>query len=370
MNNSADAVFIGNYDDSIYGIFSGTTGWRFLFDHKNGRFGIDVANPKVPLSFPTVEGKKISLYPGVTGDAGMGVFPNEFRLHSDHSNADMTFGYDDYTNGFTERMRIKGSGNVGIGTNNPTTLLTVAANGKGITQQSLNAATQIGFYTTGTTAYVQTHTNTPMFFATNNGQVQMTLSTAGNFGIGTTTPQTKLDIATGRLRFTGSAGANAPPGIEFTNASGNALSGFVGQYDDNTLGLYGFGGSGWGFLWDVNDASLRLGTPQKATGYMLNVGGKIIAEEIRVLIQANWPDYVFEPDYKLRGLKDLEQYINQNKHLPGIPTAEEIKTDGHQLGDIQIKLLQKVEELTLYMIEADKKIKELQEHIITLEQKK
>jgi hypothetical protein len=88
--------------------------------------GIGVSDPSRPLSFPATLEKKISLYPGGTGDAGFGVFGNELRINSDHASADITMGFDNYINGFTERMRVKGNGNVGIGTNNPTYKLDLA----------------------------------------------------------------------------------------------------------------------------------------------------------------------------------------------------------------------------------------------------
>lgn len=88
--------------------------------------GIGTPNPTRPLSFPALLGKKISLYPGATGDAGFGVFANELRIHSDYSGADVTFGYDTYPSTFTELMRIKGNGNVGIGTISPVYKLDVA----------------------------------------------------------------------------------------------------------------------------------------------------------------------------------------------------------------------------------------------------
>lgn len=77
------------------------------------------------LSFPATLAKKITLYPGTIGDAGFGVFSNELRMASDYSGADITFGYDSRANGFTERMRLKASGNLGIGTSNPGQRLSV-----------------------------------------------------------------------------------------------------------------------------------------------------------------------------------------------------------------------------------------------------
>ncbi len=90
-----------------------------------------------------------------------------------------------------------------------------------------------------------------------------------------------------------------------------------------------------------------------ATGYALTVGGKIIAEEVKVQLQP-FPDYVFESNYSLRPLEEVEQYINDNKHLPGMPTACEAEEGNVGLGELNRKLVEKVEELTLYVIELKK----------------
>jgi hypothetical protein len=88
---------------------------------------------------------------------------------------------------------------------------------------------------------------------------------------------------------------------------------------------------------------------------MLTVAGKIGAREIKVSTNAG-ADFVFEPGYKLPALSELEQYVKTNKHLPEIPTAQQMVKDGINLGELNIKLLQKVEELTLHLIEKEKQL--------------
>ncbi len=102
------------------------------------------------------------------------------------------------------------------------------------------------------------------------------------------------------------------------------------------------------------------------TDKTLRVAGNVITKEIRV--QTNvWADFVFDPSYNLPSLKEVETHIQDHKHLPGIPTEVEVKENGVNLGDIQVKMLQKIEELTLYVIDLKKenekqeeKIKEMQ----------
>ena len=88
----------------------------------------------------------------------------------------------------------------------------------------------------------------------------------------------------------------------------------------------------------------------------LSVNGNIRAHEIK-LETDNWSDFVFEEDYKLRSLKEVEHFIIQHKHLPDIPSQEEVLENGIQLGDMDAKLLQKIEELTLYLIQQQELIK-------------
>ncbi len=93
----------------------------------------------------------------------------------------------------------------------------------------------------------------------------------------------------------------------------------------------------------------------KAKDYVLVVGGKAICEEVKVQVKSMWPDYVFDKSYNLLSLEEVEKYIQQHKHLPGIPSASAIKDqNGIELGNMQSLLMQKVEELTLYLIELKK----------------
>jgi hypothetical protein len=107
-----------------------------------------------------------------------------------------------------------------------------------------------------------------------------------------------------------------------------------------------------------------------ATGYQLSVDGKIIAEEVKVQLSTSWPDYVFADDYRLMPIEELEKSIRQNKHLPNIPSAADVTAEkGIELGEMNRKLLEKVEELTLYIIQLKKENTSLESRLKKLEEK-
>jgi hypothetical protein len=136
------------------------------------------------------------------------------------------------------------------------------------------------------------------------------------------------------------------------------------EYTSNfEIGYHHYNGTGWytnfsldGYGNGFFQGSLGIGTTTPT--YKLSVNGTIGAKEIKVT-SSGWSDFVFEPDYDLPSLQEVETFIDQNGHLPDIPSAEEVKANGISLGEIDAKLLQKIEELTLYVIELKKENEDL-----------
>jgi hypothetical protein len=200
-----------------------------------------------------------------------------------------------------------------------------------------------------------------------NGSV---LSTpAGSLiGIGTTTPKAPLDVngvgvvASGNwnvhtvARFS-DGGAITHSAILFdTGGSGpTATRGFRINKTSQDFFITRFDSTGAGNPTDdlaiLSNGNVGIGTmiPQ----YKLSVNGTIQAKE--VIVNTGWSDYVFDPEYRLTPLREIAAYVKENHHLPEIPSASEVAEKGIGLGEMESKLLAKVEELTLHMIHADEK---------------
>ncbi|MCH2217244.1 MAG: hypothetical protein MK076_04055 [Flavobacteriales bacterium] len=114
------------------------------------------------------------------------------------------------------------------------------------------------------------------------------------------------------------------------------------------------------------NGNVGIGTTD-TEGFKLGVNGRIAATEVKVAKYENWADFVFEEEYQLPTLTEVEKHIQEKGHLKDIPSAEKVAQEGFYLAEMNAKLLQKIEELTLYMIQQNKEIKQLKAKVEKLE---
>jgi len=219
----------------------------------------------------------------------------------------------------------------------------------------------------------------------------LNIDTDNEVGIGTDTPDAKLDIQ-GPTNSTSTilnvrnnySGTSNLYGIDSYAVPSDGYGygarmrgGYIGAYgwavggnSDRTIyGVYGYasgGGRGYG-VYSFSDMKVRqrlfVGTSTTMEDASPNVevlvDGEIACEELIVEKSEDWPDYVFQDDYKLRSIYDLEKSIQEKGHLPGIPSAQEVEEGGLKVGEMQYKMMEKIEELTLYVIQLKKENDEL-----------
>jgi len=321
------------------------------------------------------------------------------------------------------KMTINAAGQVGIGLTNPNHLLHIA-NGDLFVESSVGkiifgyetGGSQWRLGTTGAGADIRWYTyngttETPMHYFHQNGNmgiatgIPVPLARLDVKGAGTTSSTNTFALRNSvgdtllRMRDDGRMGIAyngttygrqvniGGTGINFYTANEVAFGGAVFPTDtslviwsnsnaNNYLVLNpSWGNTGVGTYtpnakFHVNGAILvGSNSARIATGYAVSIDGRLMSEESTVLNSTSWPDYVFEQDYKLKPLEEVEKHINLNKHLPNIPPASVIEKEGIQLGDMSKRLMEKVEELTLYLIEMKKENKALEERLNKLEKK-
>ncbi len=141
-----------------------------------------------------------------------------------------------------------------------------------------------------------------------------------------------------------------------------------------TTNSSGGGSSGGGSsVWSESSSvasytgDVGVGTSTVPNGYKMAIDGKLITEEVKVQLSGNWPDYVFAEDYNLPSLKEIQRHIKENGHLPNIPSAREAKANGIELGEMNKLLLEKIEELTLYILQLEQKNQAIEKRLNKIE---
>lgn len=193
-----------------------------------------------------------------------------------------------------------------------------------------------------------------------NGQERMTIDQYGNVNIGAPTLiGTRLNVDGGLGKF------NAGIAVyDYTGGANNtAVYAAAGGATNTNWAGYFYQGN----VYVADD--VRIGTTSGATGYKVSVAGKVMCEELKVQLQANWPDYVFAREYELKPLHEVENEIRRTGHLPGVPSAGEIQSNGLEVGEMQRIMMEKIEELTLYMIDLQKENTAIKEELARLKEK-
>jgi D-ribose pyranose/furanose isomerase RbsD len=214
-------------------------------------------------------------------------------------------------------------------------------------------------------SYIRLLDNSMLFNVVSSSGVNkqaLSINTEGNIGIGTTNPSAILDINSPiptQGRYNSQKWSAGNPGYSLTlqtiwNNSGINQE-FIQRYngvDYTSLAFF--------------QGKIGIGTTNPDE--KLTVNGKIHAQEVRIDLAypMTVPDYVFANNYKLKSLQEVEEFIKQNSHLPEIPSAKEIEKNGLMLAEMNMSLLKKIEELTLYSIEQEKKINTQAQEIETL----
>jgi hypothetical protein len=261
------------------------------------------------------------------------------------------------------------TGNIGIGTVNALEKIHIS-NGKLLFksgQNTNNSAHQTGlkFTTDNNNAFSEilvrrggASTQIGLQFNTYYGEVQETMTLMNNkVGIGTLNPDAKLHIY-----GTNAGSGNVLASLMIGKNNGAEIQAIQESNDDDVQSL-AFRVKSSGLNADDSFEAMRIykngnvGIGTTSPQYKLAVKGTIGTGEVIVEDVSSWPDFVFQPTYTLKSLEEVEQFILTNKHLPDVLSEKEVKENGLSLGQSDAVLLQKIEELTLYLIEQNKEVK-------------
>lgn len=198
---------------------------------------------------------------------------------------------------------------------------------------------------------------------TTKGQRNHVTIANSNLGVGTTSPTAMLEVKGRVIGFPATSGTDQPNAVYRISSAPTTVVLDFGMKGEASSWIQSTSrtdlSKNYSLLLNPNGGNVGIGTTNVPSDYKLAVDGKVIAEEITVKLSEQWPDYVLKPTYSLRSLKEVELFITEKSHLPDVPSATEVEANGIELGEMNAILLKKIEELTLYLIEANKSIDEL-----------
>jgi len=188
------------------------------------------------------------------------------------------------------------------------------------------------------------------------------LGCPASVGIGTDNPAASLDVR-GTGYFSSFFGINTVPSNQYQLHVNSSVGTTAGIYL-NTNHPQGWPNVKYGFQNVVNNSNtIAYAVTDLNSGfdvYRVMGDGHVWCTELDIKLKEDFPDYVFDNSYKLMSLAELEKYIIQHKHLPNTPTADQIREEGMSVGKMQVKQMEKIEELTLYLLEINKKLEKLE----------
>ncbi|MEO1409202.1 MAG: hypothetical protein AAFW73_04930 [Bacteroidota bacterium] len=257
------------------------------------------------------------------------------------------------------------SGYVGGGSANNTCVGVQSGNNMELAKGNVFVGVRAGFTTSSGGANVALGYGAAQNMGNENGNTMIGHQSGYSFVEGT--DNTMLGKRAGYVKTGGSYNVflGAEAGTKNVGGTGNIFLGYrAGFYETGSNQLYIENSDKEVPLiyGDFRGDRVGINTKNVPFGYTLAVDGKVMAEEVRVQLSENWPDYVFDPDYELMSITELKQYVAQHRHLPEIPSAQELAdTGGVDLGDMNHLLLKKVEELSLYIIQLQEEIEILKQ---------
>ncbi|NOT50821.1 MAG: hypothetical protein HOP10_06055 [Chitinophagaceae bacterium] len=355
-----------NGDDFKMGTYGGNNG-NIVFSPKgvdkiwideNGQLGIGTATPVSALTIngtnPYIEMQNAGVNKGFLMVNG-----NDLRIGTNSTN---TTGNLVLQTKLIDRMTIDETGRIGIGTASPSSILTINATDPIL--QLKNDDADKGFVQL-VDSDIKIGTNSSntygKFFVRTSGSDRLVVNYDGNVGIGTSFPyQTlSLDDSNPELGFNVSSSLYASIRTNSYTGDFEIKKTIAG---DGKIWINANNGSGWGIHLTEN-GYFHYGSGLTPSGYPFSSQGRMLAPDFVALAVANWPDYVFADTYKLKPLSEVKKFIEENKHLPGIPSAAQIEKEGIQLGDMSKRLMEKIEELTLYIFQQQEQLEDLKKQV-------